>query len=54
MTELGTVRDTELPRLGEWTGAAGLRRVQEERLPGALSQAARVPATLARLAGADR
>lgn len=49
MTELGTVRAAELPRLGEWTGTAGLRRVQDERLPAALHQAASVPATLARL-----
>jgi phenylacetate-coenzyme A ligase PaaK-like adenylate-forming protein len=52
MTELGTARAAGLPGIGEWTGAAGLRRVQEERLSAALRQAAGVPATLARLAAA--
>lgn len=52
MTELGTVHATGLPRLGEWAGTTGLRRVQDERLPAALRQAAGVPATLARLAEA--
>ncbi|MCK1815697.1 AMP-binding protein [Streptomyces sp. XM4011] len=40
---MSTVQHTapRLPGLGDWTDAAGLRRVQEDRLPGALAQATR-------------
>ncbi|PWW55546.1 phenylacetate--CoA ligase family protein [Actinokineospora spheciospongiae] len=49
MTHLETTRADALPRLGQWTGGGGLRRVQEDRLPEALRLASRNRANLDRI-----
>lgn len=42
----------DLPRIGEWNGAEGLRRVQQDRLPEAMRLASRSPFNRERLAAA--